>query len=51
MKNREILLIANLLFSIGGIVGNSLWAASNSIYTLSSAYEFYWFVTVSSFLI
>jgi len=51
MKNRELLLTANVLFSIGGIVGNSLWAASNSIYTLSSAYEFYWFVTVSSFLI
>lgn len=51
MKNRELLLTANLLFSLGGIVGNSLWAASNDVYTLSSAYEFYWFVTVSSFLI
>lgn len=51
MKRKEILLTANVLFSIGGIVGNSLWAASNNVFTLSSAYEFYWFVTVTSFLI
>jgi hypothetical protein len=50
-NNQNILLALNLLFSLGGIVGNSLWAASNNIFTLSSAYEFYWFVTVSSFLI
>jgi hypothetical protein len=51
MKRKEILLTANVLFSLGGIIGNSLWAASNNVFTLSSAYEFYWFVTVTSFLI
>jgi hypothetical protein len=51
MTSKEILLLGNLVFSIGGIVGNSIWAASDNIYTLTSAYEFYWFVTVSSLLI
>lgn len=41
----------SLLFSLGSIIGVSIWANSNNVLTLSSSYSFYWFVAITSFLV
>jgi hypothetical protein len=46
-----ILLALNVAFSAGGIAGASVLASQNEFYSLSSAYGFYWFVTVLSFVV
>lgn len=43
--------IASGIASIGSIVGISIWTNSNNIFTFSSIYEFYWFVSISSFIL
>jgi hypothetical protein len=45
------LAITNVVFNIGALIGVSLWASTNDVYTLSNSYEFYWFVTIFSNII
>lgn len=45
------LLLTNTVFSFGGIIGAGVWQYYNDIYTLTNAYEFFWFVTITSFII
>jgi hypothetical protein len=44
----EVLLVANCVFSLCGVIGSIIWAVEDDIYTLTSIYGFYWFVSVSS---
>lgn len=46
----EVLLIANVVFSLCGLVGSIIWAIEDDIYTLTSIYGFYWFVSIFSLL-
>lgn len=47
----DSILLFNTVLSVGAIAGSAVWAAQNDIFTLSSAYNFYWFVSVLSFLL
>jgi small-conductance mechanosensitive channel len=47
----DSILLFNTVLSVGAIAGSAVWAAQNDIFTLSSAYNFYWFVSVVSFLL
>jgi len=46
----EVLLVANVVFSLCGIIGSIIWALEDDIYTLTSIYGFYWFVAIFSLL-
>jgi|UniRef100_A0A6C0AL48 hypothetical protein len=50
MKLIRKFFIASIILSIGSIVGVSVWADSNDIFTLSDSYSFYWFVAITSLL-
>jgi flagellar biosynthesis GTPase FlhF len=43
-----LLAVTNIVFNIGALVGISVWASSNDIYTSTDSYGFYWFVTIVS---
>ena len=48
----QLILIANILLTIGAIVGISVFASQKGdIYILSDTYGFYWFLSIFSFLI
>ena len=42
--------IGSSLTAISSIIGASIWAASNDIFTLVGIYDFHWFVSVTSFI-
>lgn len=44
-----MLLYSSVVFSIGSIIGAGIFAAQDTIFTISSLYGFYWFVAVLSF--
>jgi hypothetical protein len=46
----KVLLIANIFFSVCSVIGSIIWAVQDDIYTLTSIYGFYWFVSVFSFI-
>jgi hypothetical protein len=46
----EVLLIANVVFSLCSLVGSIIWAVEDDIYTLTAIYGFYWFVSIFSLL-
>lgn len=51
MKLISQIYLSSLIFSLGSIIGISIWANSNDVFTLSSSYSFYWFVALTSFLV
>jgi hypothetical protein len=46
----KVLLISNIFFSVCSVIGAIIWAVQDDIYTLTSIYGFYWFVSVFSFI-
>jgi hypothetical protein len=44
----EVLLVANVVFSLGGVIGSIIWSLEDDIYTLTAIYGFYWFVSIFS---
>ena len=51
MNSLSVLLILNIVFSVGGIVGAALWLHFDDYFTLGGGYGFYWFTSVLSFLV
>lgn len=51
MSTSVYFLVANTILILGSLVGCTIWAQSNDIYTLGSAYGFYWFVSILSFVL
>lgn len=45
---KQALMYSSVAFSVGGIIGAILFGVEDTIFTLSSAYGFYWFVTLMS---
>ena len=51
-RTQQILYGSNTIANFAGIIGVSVWASSNSNWWgVSSAYGFYWFAVITSFLI
>jgi len=47
----SILFVLNFVFSVGGIIGASLWLYYDDYFTLGGGYGFYWFTAVCSLLV
>lgn len=50
MDNVGFVIMANIFFNFGSLIGLIIWASQDDIYTLTSIYEFYWFVSIFSLL-
>ena len=51
VKSRDFIVCLHFLFSASSIAGISVWAASNDIYTLTGSYNFYWVLSIFTFLL
>lgn len=40
--------VANLVLCVGALGGVGVWQSSNDIFTLSSSYGFYWFMSIAT---
>lgn len=50
MDNVGFVIMTNIFFNFGSLIGLIVWASQDDIYTLTSIYEFYWFVSIFSLL-
>lgn len=50
MDRIKILLVINVILNLGSLLGIVVWAIQDDIYTLTSIYGFYWFVSMFSLL-
>lgn len=51
MKSKDFILCLHTLFSLSSLVGISIWASSDDVYTLTSSYNFYWFLCILTLLV
>jgi hypothetical protein len=50
MDRIKLLLIVNIILNLGSLMGIIVWAIQDDIYTLTSIYGFYWFVSIFSLI-
>jgi hypothetical protein len=50
MDNAGFVIMITLFLNLGSLIGLIVWASQDDIYTLTSIYEFYWFVSIFSLL-